>query len=324
MYSSCNGVPGHICRRICRSEGSARLVRLLLLLAVTLAPSALLSRAGHAQPAGTDELRVGVIVSDAINMKRIKADALRDRLGETLTDALLVEVVTDPDAGKRSGMLSCPRRRGCVRKLGQSLRVSQLLFLSPVHIGSRIKIDVVWADVASGRSRERPSLTITDNKSSGAEWDAWAVNLLPDAAQRPPAPSDADKDPDTNADSLLPDPAASDADARGSGRQMTTGTWAVGGIGAAALVAGTGYGVAAVVQYTSMRQRRCHLDVNCEDDIPNLRGNSLTADALFATAAVAGTIAAVLYLTSGRKRRSVPVSVVPTGTGVQVHAGIRF
>lgn len=323
-HPSCSGVPKRV-RSTLASDRARPCAAVLMAAAVCLHVCAD-QRSAHAQesaPTGADEARVGVVVANAINLSRARANELSKRLGEVLRGALLVEVVTDSGTAQSDNLDACWQRRRCVRRVGKAMNVQELLFLSMVRIGQRTNIDVIWADVKSGRSRQRSTFTLSEEQPYLEEWARRAPELLPDARPRPAKKTDVqdvssagqpdDRDP-------VKAPALAPVD---RGRHMTTGVWIAGGIGAAALIAGASLGVAAVSQDGELRGRGCVARYVCEE-VSALQFKVNMADAMFATAAVAGALAFVLYYRSGRERRPGPISIVPTPTGVQVYAGIRF
>lgn len=100
------------------------------------------------------------------------------------------------------------------------------------------------------------------------------------------------------------------------GRRVSARTWIAGGVAAAALAGGIGFALAARDTRTALDGDGCRHQTCDPARIDRLDHQSLGADLLFGTAAVAGATALYFYLTSDTE--AVPVRVSPASGGATV------
>lgn len=283
--------------------------------------------------------RAAVVLVDAINLEREQAEARAEALRQALGEVLAVEVVSrDETAASAAEVTSgCAQRPECVRALGTALAAEELLFMSIVRIGSRVKVTFTWADGGSGASEERAPVAVAFSDDAKAAFVEIAAVLLPRVSPRAAVetPDEGAADPgDQSAEEGASPLAPSDGegalaavppavDASPAGRRVTTGVWIAGGVAALALVGGTVFGLQALATEGELEDARdsgcgappCPVDPGRRDDLVRQRDR---ADLLFATAVVAGAVAGVLYWRSGTGDAAVQVSALPSQAGVFV------
>jgi hypothetical protein len=102
-----------------------------------------------------------------------------------------------------------------------------------------------------------------------------------------------------------------------TGRRITTGVWIAGGIGVAALVGGTVFGIQALGTQSDLEE--CQVDPDCsvnDSDIDGLALQRDLSDVMFVTAVAAGVTAGILYWRSGKTGTRVDVAATPAGTAI--------
>jgi hypothetical protein len=254
--------------------------------------------AGHARAA--QPTRVGVVVAVAVDDGSGEADELAAALGRALRQRLAVDTVAGAEVTRRlpDGVPpDCVARSACVRDVGQRLDADELLFLVVVRVGRRVQIDPTWVDVGSGTTNARAALHLEDGG-------------------RDPQVVFADAAP-----ALLPHGNVIAA-RRDHGRHLDTRTWIAGGVAAAALAGGLGFALAARDTRDGLDADDCQRHACDPERIDRLDRQTLTADLLLGTAAVAGATAVYFYLTSDDE--SAPVGVSPTPGGAAVTFAGRF
>lgn len=255
----------------------------VLAVAVALLALTATATASAAEPEARAS-RVGVVVSTRVNVTVDEADALADKLGAALRKQLIVDPIAGPEVTRRLAELKMPEdcvaQPDCVSEVARRLDADELLFLVVVRVGTTVQIDSTWVQVASGRAVSRDAIIIQGDDPPEPVLAGAAQMLLPAAPRREPV-------------------AAGGGGARG--KHMTRGAWIAAGIGAAALIGGGVFGVAAVQDSNELEHDMC--DVSAEPPcsparVDALETKMLVADSLFAVAAVAGGTALWLYLRS--------------------------
>ncbi len=254
--------------------------------------------------------RVGVVVALAVNVDPARANELAGALGAALSQELLVETVAGAEAARRmpaNGLPDdCVAQPKCIADLGTRLDATQLLLLVMTGAGGGVSIDPTWVDVASGRAVTREGIVIEDSEGDdiSARLAATAPRLLPDATLRTPTV-------------VVPPPT------RKIGRHFTTGVWVTGAIAAAALIAGTGFGISAMSVNNGLKDDGCADDFcsDAQDRMDSRDSRALIADVSFLVATGAGITAIILYMRSGGEA---PIEASASGEGFSVRLHGRF
>lgn len=286
--------------------------------------------------------RVGVVITLTVNVTEERALDISGALGEAMSQELAVSAIAGaeaaaalPKAGIQDG---CIADDECIRELADRLEVDEILAVVLVEVGEQIKIESTWIDVEEGRRVSRAALAFEKGGAPAELFRRRAHELLP-GADRHPDSADEPED-EEGADAEQADGAAADAAANaredegtsaeprdgdlalrraGRERHMTPAAWTATGIGGAALSGGIAFWLA-----TRSLHQSCDDRENCDDgDGTRITRRALAADALFATAAVSGGVAALLYWWSD----SDPEREVSVGTGpgdVGLSLGGRF
>jgi hypothetical protein len=248
-----------------------------------------------ALPARAEEpRRVGVVVALTVNATEERAHDLSALLAEALAEKLAVEVVAGGHAAALLGVEEVPdgciADEACTRELGARLGAAELLALVVVEVGRRTQIEPTWIDTASGRTASLPAMAFEEGDDPTPLFRERAPGLLPHAPRRETsAESVADSEPLA----LERAPAAEPRQPR----RISPVSWAAASLGVAALGGGVAYTAA-----TRSLYRRCAAG-GCEDgDRSRIRRRAAAADALWATAAVAGGVAAIAYLRRGDRQ----------------------
>ncbi len=294
--------------------------------------------APHASADEPIRARAAVVLLDAINLEREQAEARAEALRQALAEVLAVEVVSrDETAASAAEVIpGCAQRPECVRALGAALVAQELLFMSIVRIGSRVKVTFTWADGGSGASEDRAPVAMAFSDDAKAAFVEVADGLLPRVSPRARARAETSDDGAAKPGEEPEGGAPSDGqgglgsaaippanDAAPAGRRATTGVLIAGGVAALALAGGTVLGLQALATEGELEDARdsgcgappCPVDSGRRDDLIRQRDR---ADLLFATAVVAGAVAGVLYWRSGSGDTAVHVSALPSQAGVFV------
>jgi hypothetical protein len=262
--------------------------------------------------------RIGVVVSLTVNMTPAEGRGLATVLGAALEESLPVEVIAGQETERRlpKGGLpeNCVAEAPCRLDLGRRLDADELLLLVIVRLGDQIQIDTTWSNVSSGGVASRPAMTLEPGQEPARIFAKAAPALLPHIARRRSEPKG------TNIIVVSP-PGQPD-----SGRHLTPGTWIAAGVGAAALLGGTVFGLSARRKYSSLHSLGCEISMCPRDDVDQLRAHALTADILIAAALASGVVAAVLYWKSapavtadtGATRPPVNIQVSPESVGISL------
>ncbi len=263
--------------------------------------------------------RVGVVVTVQVNVSDVEATLLAERLGDALQDRLLVDVIAGRDVTRRLADMQMPEdcvaQPACIKKVGKRLDADQLIFLVIVRVGKQFQIDPTWAEVATGRTLAREAISLDEAEALPERvFRPRVQKLLPNARLRKEA----------STTFIIGGPGEPE------GRHMTNAVWVAGGIGAAALLGGTIFGLEAMSTNSSLKDDGC-------DRMPCTDGNSRAdrletqmtyADVMFGTALVAGGVAAYFYFTSAKPGKPaeqgapepapVDVSAIPGGVYMNV------
>ena len=270
-----------------------------------------------------ESIRVGIIVVAAINLPEADAVAYAEQLGEVLEVALTVDAIAGSEAsGKLRSPVTetCVSNRSCIDEVGSQLDVRSILFLTIVRIGTQIQINVVSARTQSGATEPREPIEFAEDSDSTAAFKQAASKLVPEARPRP-EPKVGPEPPDGNGNGNGQDPTTPTG---GRGRHMTVASWVAGGVGAAALVTGLGFGVAALRLHGKLDDQ-CNGKICTDaqaDRIADRKKYINTADVFLGVAAAAGLTAGLLYAFSGQDgdTRAVGVTATPGGMGVYLRA----
>jgi hypothetical protein len=290
-------------------------------------------RSAGAAPEDQAPLRVAVIPVATINVTGDEAEALAERLRQDLGRVLEVEVLSRDRLHARVGVHvkdSCMSQPACVRDLGTRLEADQLLFLAIIRIGERIQIDVTWADARTGSSEAREPVRLDSkdlkNNVKNDVFERAAPRLLPGAAPRSPEPHSVPPDsgpppamtsPGSPTSPVTTPPVGVVSDRPETGRQLTTGVWIAGGIGVAALVGGSVFGLQALG--TENKLEMCQADPECDvddEDIDDLALQRDVSDVMFVAAVAAGVTAGILYWRSGKRDTRVGITATPSRTAL--------
>ncbi len=281
--------------------------RLRPLIAVSVALVAAL-----ATPALARVPRVGVVIALSVNVDDQRAADLAAALADALHDKLEVETVAGAEAAARmpSGGLpdDCVATPACIQDIGTRLDADELLLLVIAGAGDGVSIDPTWVEVASGRAVSRASIVIEAKDDLVVKLAEVAQALLPDARLRA-------------AVEVGPEPTATPQPVRRRGRHLTRGVWISGGIAAAALVAGTAFGLLALSAESDAKDAGCDTMYcpDIDDRVSTMDSRALIADLSFIVAAGAGTAAVIMYLRSGGEALPVDLSASPQGAWVRLH-----
>ncbi|MCE9572701.1 MAG: hypothetical protein K8W52_06050 [Deltaproteobacteria bacterium] len=278
---------------------------------MTRAPIAVIAALCLASPALAQPAhpRVGVIVDLAANVSDERATELGSALADALQRELDVDAIGGADVARRlppAGVPDeCVAEPRCVAELAARLDASELLFLAIVQVGTTVQVDATWASVATGQVVARPRVELPADARAGEVFAAAAKRLLPDAAPREAIV--------TTAPVVV-----------GPSRHLTRGTWIAGGLGIAALAAGTGFGLSARGTYD-----RCERDPDTCDagTRSGITTRARVADAMFIGAIAGIATAAILYLRSDRESAPAKAQawrVAPTRHGAMAEFRVEF
>jgi hypothetical protein len=258
--------------------------------------------------------RVAVVVTVQVNVTDLEATLLAERLGDALQDKLYVDAIAGRDVTRRLADFQVPEdcvaQPKCIAKLGKRLDADQIIFLVIVRVGKQFQIDPTWAEVASGRTVAREAISLDESEALPERvFRPRAQKLLPDAKPRQEATTTV----------IIRPPEEP------RGRHFTTATWITGGVGAAALVGGTIFGLQALSTHSSLKDEGC--DVSPCPDGPSradqLETQMTFADVLFGTALVCGAAATYLYYTSAEPRPQAKPRDEVVGVSASAH-GVYF
>jgi hypothetical protein len=245
--------------------------------------------------------RVAIIPQLAVNVDERRVQAIGEELAATLHQRLVVDAIGGIDVARRlpaDGLPDdCLVQPACITDLGVRLDAEQLIFMVLVQVGQDIQVDATWVDVATGRSASRPRLVLAAEARAGTVFGDAATRLLPDAEVR----------------------SRTVVVQTGRGpRHMTTPAWITGGVGAALLVTGVGFGISARSTYGS-----CEDSGTCSDDeLDGLERRALLADIGVGLAVGAGVATGILWWLSGDGENTLGVTAGPGEAGVSW--GARF
>jgi hypothetical protein len=259
---------------------------------IALACALLVAGAGQARAERLP--RVAVVVLLEVNVAPEEADALAAALGDAIRTRLEADVIAGREVRRRlpAGQLpaSCAAEPACLRGLGERLEADKLLLVIAAAVGEQVQLDLTWADPTTGETLAREALLVGGGGDARIFTEA-APRLLPELSIRQPRP-------------VLPI-----APAEPEGRHLTTGSIVSGGIALASLAGGIGLALAARSEHADLENDPCAMTATC--DASTLRRYTVGADALFATALVAGVVAVWLYAGSADDEPA----VVPVATG---------
>jgi hypothetical protein len=251
-------------------------------------------------PAGSGNVRVGVVVELTVNVTAERSEALGAALADALHRELEVDAVGGGDVSRRlpeRGVPDeCVATPGCVADLARRLDVDEILFLAVVQVGPDIHIDSSWVSVATGEVLSRPRVELLADARAGEVFSAAATRLLPHARKRPLATVIVPMGP------------------TGPQRSFTKGVWIAGGVALAAGGGATMLGLSARARY-----RTCERETDCtRGDRDEIGRRALYADILIGTAVAATATAVVLYMRSAPEERATVTSPPGPTTAVTV------
>lgn len=252
--------------------------------------------------------RVAIVPVAAVNLDNQRVDALAQDLAEGLSAKLFVDAVGGLDVRRklRSDLpADCASQPACAIEVAKATGASQILFVVMVDAGGTgaAQIDATWVDPATGKSANRPSvsLTTTNDADAKARFQEAAEKFLPQAVVRPRPKL---------ASGLAIDGTLVD----GKPRHVTLPAMITSGVAVVGLGVGIGFGLSARSKYDS-----CEANKNtCTDaQKDTIRHHDLYADLGWVTAIGAAIASGVIFATSDEAPHVV-AAPVDSGTGGSV------
>ena len=276
--------------------------RLGILLCVVASASAWADPAPHATP------RIAIVPVAAVNLDNQRVDALAQDMAEGLSAELYVDAIGGLDVRRnlRSDLpADCASQPACGAEVAKATGATQILFVVMVDAAGNgaAQIDATWFDPATGKSENRPSvsLTSTNDGDAKARFKEAAEKFLPDAAVRPKP-------------KLATGLAIDGQLVQGQPRHITQPAIITAGVAVVGLGVGIGFGLSARSKYNA-----CELAKNtCTDaQKDTIRHHDLYADLGLVTAIGAAIASGVIFATSGSEAHVV-AAPTETGTGGSV------
>jgi hypothetical protein len=284
--------------------------RLGILLCVALAGNA------WADPAGPPPAspRVAIVPVAAVNLDNQRVDALAQDMADGISAELFVDAVGGLDVRRnlRSDLpADCASQPACAAEVAKATGATQILFVVMVDAAGNgaAQVDATWVDPATGRTQNRPSvsLTTTNDSDAKARFKEAAEKFLPGAAVRPKPKLANGLAIDGRLVQSVP-------------RHVTLPAIITGGAAVVGLGVGIGFGLSARSKYDT-----CEANKNtCTDaQKDTIRHHDLYADLGWVTAIGAAIASGVIFATSAE---STHVVAAPndTGTGGSVFYVGRF
>jgi len=276
--------------------------RLGILLCVVASASAWADPAPHATP------RIAIVPVAAVNLDNQRVDALAQDMAEGLSAELYVDAIGGLDVRRnlRSDLpADCASQPACGAEVAKATGATQILFVVMVDAAGNgaAQVDATWFDPATGKSENRPSvsLTSTNDGDAKARFKEAAEKFLPDAAVRPKP-------------KLATGLAIDGQLVQGQPRHITQPAIITAGVAVVGLGVGIGFGLSARSKYNA-----CELAKNtCTDaQKDTIRHHDLYADLGWVTAIGAAIASGVIFATSGSEAHVV-AAPAETGTGGSV------
>jgi hypothetical protein len=253
--------------------------------------------------------RVGIVIGFTLNVDPTAAEAIGGALAEALVAELEVDAIGGVEVTRRLPATGLPEEcvstPACITDLGTRLTADQILFLAVVKVNDGFQVDATFVDVASGVQAARPRVKLGSAKEAGEKFRPQAVRYLPDAKVRAKGT--------TNQTVIVKEGAGH--------RPIKPVVWAVGGVGAGALIAGAIVGFSAKSKYDG-----CNGDRICSDDEKDtIKTRALVADIAMGVGVAAVVTAVVLYVRTPMERPPVVTpSVTPLDGGAVFSLDGRF
>ncbi|HET9991297.1 MAG TPA: hypothetical protein VFQ65_22355 [Kofleriaceae bacterium] len=258
--------------------------------------------------------RIAIVPVAAVNLDNQRVDALAQDMAEGLSAELFVDAIGGLDVRRnlRADLpADCASQPACATEVAKATGATQILFVVMVDAGGTgaAQVDATWADPATGKTANRPSLSLasTNDADAKARFKEAAEKFLPDAAVRPKP-------------KLGKGLSIEGSLVGGKPRHITlpaviTGAGAVVGLGI-----GIGFGLSARSKYDA-----CEANKNACTDAQKdtIRHHDLYADLGWVTAIGAAIASGVIFATSAESPHVV-AAPAETGTGGSVFYVGRF
>ena len=258
--------------------------------------------------------KIAIVPVAAVNLDNQRVDALAQDMAEGLSAELFVDAIGGLDVRRnlRSDLpADCASQPACGAEVAKATGAAQILFVVMVDAAGNgaAQIDATWFDPATGKSENRPSvsLTSTNDVDAKARFKEAAEKFLPDAIVRPKP-------------KLATGLAIDGQLVQGHPRRITLPAIVTGGVAVVGLGVGIGFGLSARSKYDA-----CEANKNtCTDaQKDTIRHHDLYADLGWVTAVGAAIASGVIFATSGQEAHVV-AAPVDNGTGGSVFYRGRF